>query len=153
MIKTHGNFVGRSTTKSYTFNVSVSSTPPNCLPVFSDSGHSQLRRSKGLSSPKSGRALNRLISTLSAARSGHTYNCSHCVLTFATHRSHFRPSQTRLKLRTAQADGLVERDPFGALPECDRGDPGCQKLDVNELANLDPRHTNNYLSVCREMPN
>src|SRR5215469_8043612 len=33
-------------------------------------GDSQSRRSKGLSSPRSGRALRRLISTLSAARSG-----------------------------------------------------------------------------------
>ena len=34
IIKTHGNFVSKSTTKNYTFNVSVSPTPPICLPFF-----------------------------------------------------------------------------------------------------------------------
>src|SRR5262249_45843414 len=50
--------------------VSVSPTPPIVCQFFVDSGDSQVRCSKGLSSPKSARALKSLFSTFSAACSG-----------------------------------------------------------------------------------
>lgn len=90
-------------TADLSWNVGVSPTPPIRLPVFWDSGHSQLRRSKGLSSPKSGRALNRLISTLSAARSG--------ILDEREVAQHLLQSDdlTRNKLCNSQSDDVGNR--------------------------------------------